>query len=166
MPKFNMISTTEMNAKRTLAPPKKKKFNFIVKNKAADLFKTMSDMAGKNMTHANQPSVGVIDEDPEPNFIHDEYMPPLLTPFYYKQEGTGKMIKDWDIPERYTPNPLAGQPREEDTFDDWEAMEYENFSSRKDMINYKWKQVEGRNTHDPFSNDDDRSEKMYRKHLF
>tara|TARA_R110002096_G_scaffold184353_1_gene362805 strand:- start:77 stop:1228 length:1152 start_codon:yes stop_codon:yes gene_type:complete len=33
MPKFNMISTTEMNAKRTLAPPKKKKINFRVKPK-------------------------------------------------------------------------------------------------------------------------------------
>ena len=159
--KFNIVNRL---------PPKQKKmpkFNIInrLPTKEDTLFKTMSEMAGTNMTHANQPSVGVIDE-PEPNFVHDEYMPPLRTPFYYKQEGTGKMIKDWDIPERYTPNPLAGQPREEDTFDDWEAMEYENFSSREDMINYKWKQIEGRNTHNPFSNYDDRSEKMYRKHLF
>lgn len=112
MPKFNIIRKAEMDA----TPPKKKKITFNVKNKADELFKTMSDMAGTNMTHANQPSVGGfgdtynIDELDERdleiyNLVPDEEDSNWWDSILYNEDFTGIMTEKegrWYIRARLT----------------------------------------------------------------
>tara|TARA_R110000787_G_scaffold286043_1_gene403161 strand:- start:1298 stop:1465 length:168 start_codon:yes stop_codon:yes gene_type:complete len=50
--KFNVISKAKMATKRKTLDKQK-----MPDSKEASLFKTMSEMAGTNVTHVNQPSV-------------------------------------------------------------------------------------------------------------